>query len=80
MRHPLRPQGQVSGDTFPDSEAFVSDADGNSVFLNVFQTEYGKNDGPLIGLAGDNNRKMFNVNTNIIVNDKGIIYWCPTWR
>lgn len=64
--------GAISGDAFPNAEAFVNDADGNSVFLNVFQTEYGKNDGPLIGLAGDNNRKMFNVNTNIIVNDKGI--------
>ncbi len=64
--------GSISGDAFPSAEAFVTDADGNSVFLNVSPAAYGGNYGPSIGLAGDNERPMFDVNTSIIVDDKGI--------
>jgi RHS repeat-associated protein len=64
--------GTITGDAFPSAEAFVTDAAGNSVFLNVAPAAYGPNTGPFVALAGDNQRPMMNVNTSIMVNEKGI--------
>ncbi|NAS12671.1 RHS repeat protein [Poritiphilus flavus] len=64
--------GQVSGDTFPNAEAFVSDAEGNSVWLGTFATQSGPNTGPFFTLAGDSNDPMININIGIVTNKDGI--------
>ena len=64
--------GEISGDTFPNAEAIVSDADGNSIWLGSFATKSGPNKGPFITLAGDKNKSMVNINASIITNSKGI--------
>ena len=64
--------GSVSGDQFPNSEGFVTDAEGNSIFLNTFQTESGPDNGPFFTLRGDKNQPMFDVNIYIQVNQDGI--------
>ena len=64
--------GQVSGDTFPNAEAFVSDADGNSVWLGTFATHRGPDWGPFVTLGGDFNDPMIDVNIGIVTNTDGI--------
>lgn len=64
--------GSIAGDAFPSAETFVTDAAGNSVFLNVSPAAYGPATGPFVGLAGNNKRPMMNINTSIQVNDKGM--------
>ena len=64
--------GTVSGDQFPNAEGFVTDTDGNSIFLGIFATESGPIKGPIITLAGDKNASMFDVNISIQVNQDGI--------
>ena len=64
--------GSVSGDQFPNAEGFVTDADGNSIFLNTFQTDSDGNKGPFFTLMGNKNQPMFNVNISIQVNQDGI--------
>jgi RHS repeat-associated protein len=63
-------RGNIAGDGFPSSEAFVSDDFGNSVFLGVGAAKAGPNKGPFIKLAGDKKEKQFGINTRIAV-DKG---------
>jgi RHS repeat-associated protein len=64
--------GDISGDKFPSAEAFVKDAKGNAVFLGVSAAGYGPNKGPFIALAGDNNRPMMKIDTQIITNKDGV--------
>jgi len=64
--------GRIGGDGFPSAEAFVNDANGNSVFLGVGAAQAGPNKGPFVTLAGDDNVKMFDVNINIITDKDGI--------
>jgi len=64
--------GQISGDTFPNAEAYVSDADGNSVFLGIFVTQSGPQVGPTMTLAGDKNNPMMNINMGIETDKNGI--------
>jgi len=64
--------GQISGDEFPNAEAYVSDANGNSVFLGVFVTQSGPQEGPTMTLFGDKNNPMMNINMGIETDKNGI--------
>lgn len=64
--------GKVGGDTFPNAEAFVSDAEGNSVWLGAFLTADEPTLGPFFTLAGDRNRTMLEINANIVTDKNGI--------
>lgn len=63
---------QISGDTFPNTEAFVSDADGNSIWLETFATQSGPNTGPFWTLKGDKNAPMIGINIGIVTDSEGI--------
>jgi hypothetical protein len=63
--------GDVAGDGFPSTEAFVSDQYGNSVFLGVGEAKAGPDYGPFILLMGDRKEKQFNINTKIAVDKDG---------
>ena len=63
--------GSVSGDGFPSSEAFVRDANNNSVFLGVGPAKAGPDKGPFVTLAGDKKQKQFGVNLRIAVDKDG---------
>ncbi len=59
--------GSFSGDKFPSTEAFVVDQSGNTkVFLGAKME-----DGGLHSLVGDSKKPLFNVNMQIMFNDKG---------
>ena len=64
--------GSISGDAFPNSEAFVNDATGNSLFLGVFSSKKGKFEGPTFQLAGNRKLPMIDINISIMVNSDGI--------
>jgi hypothetical protein len=64
--------GQLSGDKFPAAEAFVKDAQGNSVFLGASPAGAGAVIGPYGLLPGENKRPMMNVNISISVNKDGV--------
>ncbi len=64
--------GDVAGDGFPSSEAFVRDAKSNSVFLGVGAAKAGPNKGPFVTLAGDKKEKQFDINLRIAVNKDGV--------
>ena len=58
----------ITGDNFPNAEAFVVDQSGkNSVFIGVSSLS----GGVLTSLWGDNYRDMINANFNIGIDDKG---------
>jgi hypothetical protein len=64
--------GDLSGDGFPSSEAFVKDAKGNSVFLGVGAAQSGPNKGPFVTLGGDKKEKQFGINLRISVDKNGV--------
>ncbi|WP_246628925.1 hypothetical protein [Algoriphagus marincola] len=64
--------GQISGDRFPNAEAYVTDADGNQVWLGAFANQAGPDVGPFLTLAGDFNRPMMNINASIVTDKNGI--------
>ena len=64
--------GQVSGDTFPNAESYVEDANGNRVFLGVFATQSGSAIGPTWTLKGDKNKPMMNINMGVVTDADGI--------
>lgn len=64
--------GRVGGDTFPNAEAFVSDAQGNSIWLGAFLTADEPTLGPFFTLAGDRDRTMMNLNIGIVTDKDGI--------
>lgn len=64
--------GDLAGDCFPSSEAFVSDGSGkNKVFLGVGAAKAGSSKGPFVTLAGDKKEKQFDINVRIAVDKKG---------
>lgn len=64
--------GDLAGDGFPSSEAFVTDAGGkNKVFLGVGAAKAGPNKGPFVTLVGDKKEKQFDINFRIAVDKKG---------
>ncbi|WP_374504554.1 RHS repeat domain-containing protein [Flavobacterium sp.] len=64
--------GDLAGDGFPSSEAFVTDGSGkNKVFLGVGAAKAGPNKGPFVTLAGDKKEKQFDINVRIAVDKKG---------
>jgi len=64
--------GDLAGDGFPSSEAFVTDGSGkNKVFLGVGAAKAGPNEGPFVTLAGDKKEKQFDMNVRIAVDTKG---------
>jgi len=63
--------GDIAGDGFPSSEAFVSDDAGTSIFLGVGAAKAGPNEGPFVTLAGDKKEKQFDVNLRISVDKNG---------
>jgi len=64
--------GQISGDRFPNAEAYVTDAEGNQVWLGAFANQSGPDIGPFFTLAGDKNKSMINVNVGIVTDKNGI--------
>jgi hypothetical protein len=65
-------RGQISGDRFPNAEAYVTDSKGNSVWLGAFMNQSGPDVGPFFTLAGDKNKPMINVNVGIVTDKNGI--------
>lgn len=65
--------GKLTGDNFPCTEAFITDAKGTSVFLGVGQLKYGvdKVTGPLFELPGENTRTICTFTVNISVDEDG---------
>jgi RHS repeat-associated protein len=64
--------GDLAGDGFPSSEAFVVDGTGkNKVFLGVGAAKAGPDKGPFITLGGDKKEKQFDINLRIAVDKKG---------
>ncbi len=64
--------GELAGDGFPSSEAFLVDGTGkNKVFLGVGAAKAGPNEGPFVTLAGDQKEKQFDINLRIAVDKKG---------
>ncbi|MBD0405337.1 RHS repeat-associated core domain-containing protein [Flammeovirga sp. EKP202] len=65
-------KGQISGDRFPNAEAYVTDATGNQVWLGAFANQEGPNMGPFITLGGDFKKPMMNINVSILTDKNGI--------
>lgn len=64
--------GDLAGDGFPSTEAFVTDAGGkNKVFLGVGAAKAGPDKGPLWTLMGDKKEKQFDINLRIAVDKNG---------
>lgn len=64
--------GDLAGDGFPSSEAFVTDGVGkNKVFLGVGPAKAGPDKGPFVTLAGDKKEKQFDINVRIAVDRNG---------
>jgi RHS repeat-associated protein len=65
-------KGDLAGDGFPSSEAFVVDGTGkNKVFLGVGAAKAGPDKGPFVTLAGDKKEKQFDINVRIAVDKRG---------
>ena len=68
----LNLQGDLAGDGFPSTEAFVVDGSGkNKIFLGVGAAKAGPNEGPFVTLAGDKKEKQFDINVRIAVDKNG---------
>lgn len=65
--------GNLKGDNFPATEAFVTDPSGQSVFIGVGQIgpRVSKNFGPFTELPGQNKRPITSFNFLITVDNKG---------
>lgn len=63
--------GDIAGDGFPSSEAFVKDAKGTAIFMGVGPAKAGAVIGPTITLAGDKKEKQFDINMRISVDKNG---------
>lgn len=70
--HLIKISGEISGDRFPNAESFVEDANGNRVFLGIFVTKFGPQEGPTNALLGDRNVPMMGINVNILADKNGI--------
>ena len=71
--HILNITGTISGDDFPNQESFVTDANGNSLWLGNFATTGGEGTGPTLDLMRENEKDVnINVNIQINVNADGI--------
>ncbi len=69
----LNISGNITGDAFPNAEAFVEDANGNSIFLGIFATNASLQTGMGTELPFDNNRPMMgNINLSIMTDSEGI--------
>ncbi|MBS3921723.1 MAG: hypothetical protein KGZ37_01070 [Nitrosarchaeum sp.] len=64
--------GKIKGDRFPNAEAYVTDAEGNSVWLGGFANKVGPDIGPFFTLAGNNKRPMIDINVGIVTDKNGI--------
>jgi RHS repeat-associated protein len=66
--------GELKGDNFPSTEAFVTDPNGNNVFIGVGQigAEVGANTGPFTELPGENSTNpITSFNFTISTDKKG---------
>jgi len=69
----LRITGDIIGDAFPDADALIEDANGNSVILRPFGTKASVQTGMLTELPGDNKRPMImGIDISIITDSDGI--------
>ncbi|OHX65790.1 hypothetical protein [Flammeovirga pacifica] len=67
-RYPhLTVTGSFTGDEFPSTESFITDQSGKTKLFLGAQME----NGGLHSLVDDNKEKLFNVNMQIMFNDKG---------
>lgn len=66
--------GKLNGDNFPSTEAFITDPNGNNLFIGVGQIDAGvsKDWGPLTQLPGSNeNNSITSFNFNVTTDKKG---------
>lgn len=66
--------GKLTGDNFPSTEAFVTDPNGNNLFLGVGQIDagVGRNTGPFTELPGENSTNpITSFNLTITTDKKG---------
>ena len=63
----LTVKGSFTGDVFPSTESFIIDQSGKTKLFLGAQKERGG----IFDLFGDNKKKLFNVDVQIIFNDKG---------
>ncbi len=61
--------GELIGDGFPAAEAYVTDDNGNSIFIGVGQAKFGSTEGPFQALFGDTKRQTYKVGVNILTKD-----------
>lgn len=66
-------KGELAGDNFPSTEAFITDPNGVNVFIGVGQIgiNVDKNTGPLTELPGVNARPITKFNLTITTDSKG---------
>jgi RHS repeat-associated protein len=69
----LSVSGNLKGDNFPSTEAFITDPNGNNVFVGVGQiaSGVGKNMGPFTELPGTNKRPITSFNFTITTDQQG---------
>ena len=66
--------GKITGDNFPSTEAFISDPNGQNLFIGVGQigADVGRNTGPFTELRGEHaDNVITNFNFNITTDKKG---------
>ncbi|WP_188463096.1 RHS repeat-associated core domain-containing protein [Marivirga lumbricoides] len=69
----LNISGNITGDAFPNAEAYVEDANGNTIFLGAFATATSVQTGMFTHLPGNGDSPMMmNINLSILTNSDGI--------
>ena len=68
--HLLNINMQAKGDDFPNTEAFITDASGQSVFLGVDVRRQGKDNSPML-LFGGYEEDIMDVNISVGFDDNG---------
>lgn len=64
-------QGELHGDDFPNAEVYVTDRVGNSLMLHMFQTEGGRQLGPVLHLPGEGEDELGLIDATIPLNTDG---------
>ena len=66
----LNVNANIYGDDFPNTELFIKDPSGQSLFLGADVREGGNDNNPLI-LVGGANTNIMNINVSVKIDDKG---------
>ncbi|MCX2679363.1 RHS repeat-associated core domain-containing protein [Galbibacter sp. EGI 63066] len=69
----LNISGNITGDAFPNAEAYVEDVNGNTIFLGAFATATSVQTGMFTHLPGNGDSPMMmNINLSILTDGDGI--------